>query len=145
MAIGNHEVLSRLNDLIEICMDSEEGYKIGAEKVTEPNIRKLFLKYSRQRAQFASKLQAEMVTLGGDPSTLTSVTGTNHRGWSGLKSAVKVDHDLAVLEAAEGGEDSTLKNYHEVLEKDLPDNLRVIIERQYWEIREAHDNVRALR
>ncbi|HTA45501.1 MAG TPA: PA2169 family four-helix-bundle protein [Bryobacteraceae bacterium] len=145
MAIEIHEVRSTLNDLIETCKDSEEGYKIAAEKVSDPDVRTLFLKSSRQRSQFAGELQAEIVTLGGEPATAGSVGGAIHRGWIGLKSAVTVEHDVTVLEEVERGEDSALKNYHEALEKDLPANLRVIVERQYWEIRKTHDNVRALR
>ena len=143
MAIANHEVRSALNDLIEICKDGEEGYKTGAEKLTEPDIRTLFLEYARQRVRFGGELQAEIVKLGGEQAAPRS--GALQSGWSGLNSARRVEHDLAVLEEAERGEDSTLKVYHEVLERDLPAELRLIIERQYWQIRKVHDNVRALR
>ena len=145
MAIDIDDVRSSLNGLIETCKESGEGFKLAAEKVTEPDIRMLFLKYSSQRAQFAGELQAEILALGGEPSTAGSVAGAIHRGWSGLKSAVTVEHDVTVLDEAERGEDSALRNYHEALSKDLPSNLRVIVERQYWEIRKTHDNVRALR
>ena len=145
MASDINEVRSILNDLVETCKDSEEGYRIAAEKVKEPELHTLFLKYSLQRAQFAGQLQAEVVALGGDPSTSGSVRGAIRRGWAGLKSALTVDNDLTVLEEVEHGEDGTVKNYHDALAKDLPSNLRTIVERHYWAIREAHDNVRSIR
>lgn len=138
-------VRATLNDLIEACKDSEEGYRLAAEKAKDPDLRRLFLKSALQRAQYAGELQAEVVAGGGEPATSGSVIGAIHRGWSGLKSAITVDHDLTVLEEAERGEDATMKNYHEALTKKLPADSRAIVEKQYLEIRQAHDTVRSLR
>lgn len=139
------ETRSTLNDLIETCKDSEEGYREAAEKVKDREIHSLFLKYSLQRAAFAGQLQAEVVALGGEAATTGSVEGAIHRGWVGLKSALTVDNDLAVLEEVERGEDTTMKDFNDALVKNLPANLRTIVERQYWEIRKIHDNVRSMR
>ncbi len=139
------DIRSTLNDLIETCKDSEEGYQIAAGKAQDADLRALFLNYSRQRAQFAAQLQSQVAAIGGEPARSGSVAGALHRGWVGLKSALSVEHDLAVLEEAERGEDATVKNYHHALAKDLPSDIRTVVESQYAEIRQAHDNIRSLR
>lgn len=139
------EIRSALNDLIESCKDSEEGYRVAAEKVKDADIRALFLNYSRQRAQLAAELQAQVLGIGGDPATSGTTAGAIHRGWLGLKSAVSVDNDLAVLDEAESGEDAIVKNYQHALAKDLPTDIRELVDRQYRKVRETHDQVRSLR
>lgn len=145
MTSDMNEIRSTLNDLIESCKDSEEGYRVAADRVKDAEIRALFINFSRQRAQLAAQLQAEAIGIGGDPETSGSTAGAIHRGWLGLKSAVTTDNDLAVLDEAESGEDAIVKNYHHALAKDLPKDIRTIVERQYRDIQETHNQVRSLR
>ncbi|MBI3951100.1 MAG: PA2169 family four-helix-bundle protein [Acidobacteria bacterium] len=138
------DLISTLNNLIETCKDGEQGFRQAAEGVKDPDLKALFNSYSRQRAQFAADLQAEVRRLGGDPEKMGSVAGALHRGWINIKSAVTGQDEEAVIAEAERGEDAAVKNYQEALNKDLPADLRVLIERQYMQIKEAHDRVRAL-
>ncbi len=139
------DIRSTLNDLIESCKDSEDGYREAAEKVKDPDVRALFMNYSRQRAQLAAQLQAEVIGIGGNPETSGTAAAAIHRGWLGLKSAVTTDNDVAILDEAERGEDAISKNYHHAMAKDLPKDIRAIVERQYRQIQETHDQVRSLR
>jgi uncharacterized protein (TIGR02284 family) len=145
MAIDMNDIRSALNDLIETCKDGDEGFRTSAEKLQDPEIRTLFLTYSRQRAVFAGELQAEVSRIGGEPAKSGSTAGALHRGWMGLKSAVTGNDDHAILEEAERGEDAAVKNYREALGKDLPNDIRDIVERQYREILQTHNSVRSLR
>ena len=63
------EILSTLNDLIETCKDSQEGFHSAAEKLKDQEIHSLFLRFYLQRAEFAGQLQAEVTRIGGDPAT----------------------------------------------------------------------------
>ena len=144
MAIDTSEIRSTLNDVIETCKDSEEGFRSAAEKVRS-EVRSLFQTYASQRAQFASELQSEVARLGGKPETSGSTAGALHRGWMGLKSALTGEDDHAILAEAERGEDSAVKAYRDALSKDLPTDLRSIIERQFREVQETHNRVRSLR
>jgi len=144
MANDMSEIRSTLNDVIETCKDSQEGFHLAAEKLKDPEIHTQFLRFYLQRSEFAGELQAEVARIGGDPATSGSTAGAIHRGWIGLKTALATDTDHAILEEAERGEDAAVKNYIEALRQDLPDNLKVIVSRQLGEIRQSHHVVREL-
>ena len=144
MATDNDDVISTLNNLIETCKDGENGYRTAADGVKNSELRTLFNTYSQQRAQFAAELQAEVRNLGGDPAETGSVAATLHRGWINIKSTVTGEDEGAVISECERGEDSAVKNYKDALNVILPANIQSIIQRQYTQVKEAHDRVRAM-
>jgi uncharacterized protein (TIGR02284 family) len=144
MATDNDNVISTLNNLIETCKDGENGFRTAADGVKNSELKTLFLTYSQQRAQFAAELQAEVRNLGGDPENTGSVAASLHRGWINIKSTVTGEDEGAVISECERGEDSAVKNYKEALNEDLPANLQSILQRQFTEVKEAHNRIRAL-
>src|SRR4051794_35979587 len=88
MANSTNEFISTMNDLIETCKDGEQGFRDAADAVTRTDLRSLFNEYARQRSQFASELQVQVSRIGGDPEKSGSVSGSLHRGWINLKSAI---------------------------------------------------------
>jgi uncharacterized protein (TIGR02284 family) len=145
MSTNVSDVRSSLNDLIETCKDSQEGFKQAADKINDGQIRTLFLKYSVQRAQFAGELQAEVARLGAEPAKTGSTAGALHRGWIDLKAALTGGDNHSILVEAERGEDAAVKNYREALGKELPSDLHEIVRAQLREINQTHDIVRQLR
>ena len=141
---SNEEVISTLNNLIETCRDGQQGFQTAAEAVERGDLKQLFHGYSQQRASFVGELQGEVRRLGGDPENAGSVAATLHRGWIDLKAAVTGRDDAAILAECERGEDSAVSNYRDALGVDLPANVRSIVERQFGEVKEAHDRVRSL-
>lgn len=144
MATDNDNVISTLNNLIETCKDGENGFRTAANGVKNPELTTLFNTYSQQRAQFAAELQAEVRNLGGDPENTGSVAATLHRGWINIKSTVTGEDEGAVVSECERGEDSAVKNYKEALNAALPANVQSILQRQFTQVKEAHDRIRAL-
>jgi uncharacterized protein (TIGR02284 family) len=144
MATDNDNVISTLNNLIETCKDGENGYRTAADGVKNSELKTLFNTYSQQRAQFAAELQAEVRNLGGDPENTGSVAATLHRGWINIKSTVTGEDEGAVISECERGEDSAVRNYKDALNETLPANLQSIIQRQYTQVKEAHDRIRAM-
>jgi uncharacterized protein (TIGR02284 family) len=142
---SNDEVISTLNNLIETSRDGQNGFQTAAEGVKNPDLKSLFYSYSQERARFVGELQDEVRRLGGDPETSGSVAATLHRGWIDIKSAVTGGDEGSVISECERGEDSALKNYDAALEVDLPANIRSIIERQYVQVKDAHDQIRSLK
>ncbi|HEV2799994.1 MAG TPA: PA2169 family four-helix-bundle protein [Pyrinomonadaceae bacterium] len=141
----NDNAISVLNNLIETCKDGQNGFQTAAEGVKRSDLKSLFYEYSQQRAQFAGELQQEVRRLGGDPTQSGSVAATLHRGWINIKSAVTGEDENAVLAECERGEDSAVSNYKDALEDtNLPADLRAVVERQYAQVREAHDRIRNL-
>ena len=144
MATDNDNTISTLNNLIETCKDGENGFRTASDGVKNQELKTLFLTYSQQRAQFASELQAEVRRLGGDAEQTGSVAATLHRGWINIKSAVTGEDEGAVISECERGEDSAVRNYQDALKENLPAELQTIIQRQYTQVKEAHDRIRAL-
>ncbi|MEJ7617704.1 MAG: PA2169 family four-helix-bundle protein [Pyrinomonadaceae bacterium] len=140
----NDNVISTLNNLIETLKDGENGFRTAADGVTNAQIKTLFGTLSQQRAQFAAELQGEVRRLGGDPEKTGSVAATLHRGWINLKSAVTGQDENAVLAECERGEDSAVSNYQDALKEVLPADVKSVVEKQYNQVKEAHDRVRNL-
>ena len=141
MANEMRETLSTLNDLIETCKNSQQGFHTSAEKLKDPEIHTLFLKYYLQRSEFAGELQAEVTRIGGEPATAGSTAGAIHRGWIGLKTALAADTDHAIIEEAERGEDIAVTHYIEALRKEIPSDLKIILSRHLHEIRQVHKTI----
>src|SRR5215207_7966159 len=135
------EVISTLNELIETCRDGREGFRTAAEGVKSAELRELFHAYARQRAGFAGELQDEVRRLGGDPERTGSLVASLHRGWMGLRAALALADDRAVVGECERGEGVALETYRSALDTDMPAGVRVMVERQFAEVKEAHNLV----
>jgi conserved hypothetical protein len=144
MSIDNKKVVSILNGLIETCKDGENGFREAAEHVNNSHLKTVFLEFSRQRAQFAGQLQSEVTQLGGEPEKSGSTAAAAHRGWIDLKAAFTGGGEAAVVTECERGEDSAKDSYRDALEEPLPANIKALVQRQYEQVREAHDRIRSL-
>lgn len=141
----NKDAVSMLNSLIETCKDGEKGFKEAAEGLKSADIKARFLEYSRERAQMAAELQAEVRSLGGDPDTGGSMSGSVHRGWIDLKAALTGKDDHAIVSEAERGEDVAKAAYESALKGSLPPSAQTLVQQQSAKVRRVHDAVRDLR
>jgi uncharacterized protein (TIGR02284 family) len=144
MAIDNDYVIRTLNRLIETCRDSQEGFRMAAERMENAELKTLFNLYGQQRAQFAAELQAEVRRLGGDPEEAGSLAGALHHGWINIKSMVTGADEAAIISECERGEDLAVKNYQEALRGELPNVIRELVEGQVRQVKEAHRRIRGL-
>jgi uncharacterized protein (TIGR02284 family) len=142
--MDTERVISVLNGLIETCKDGEQGFKTAAEGLKDPQVQSLFQQYSRQRAEMARELQAEVRRLGGDPEKAGSLAGTMHRGWINIKATVTGADENAIIAEAERGEDSAKKMYEEALQNPLFTQTLALVREQSMKVHDAHDRVRSL-
>ncbi len=145
LATETKEVTSVLNNLIETCRDGDNGFKSAAEKVKDPSLKALFLRYSAQRAGYVQELSTFVSSLGEKPADTGHVAATLHRGWMGLKEALSKDEDTALIDEAEAGEDAAMKAYREALNASLPATAQALVEKQFAGVQEAHAVVRDLK
>ena len=138
-------ITSILNELIEISKDGEKGFRIAAENTKNAELQRVFLKRAEDCATGAADLQQLVARLGGSPDESGSVAGAVHRGWVNLKAAVSGRADLAILEECERGEDVAKARYGKALEETLPDDIRMVVQRQYDGVIRNHDQIRDLR
>ncbi|MGI4814953.1 MAG: PA2169 family four-helix-bundle protein [Janthinobacterium lividum] len=137
--------VSTLNDLIEVSRDGEQGFRKAAEDTKNAELKALFSSRAAACAAAVTELQGQVTRLGGSPAEKGTVAGALHRGWVDLKTAVSSRDDHAVLSECERGEDVAKKHYREALDKDLPADVRALVERQYEGVIANHDRVKALR
>jgi uncharacterized protein (TIGR02284 family) len=138
-------VISTLNDLIETCKDGEAGFRTCAEDAKDAQLKTIFINRAQDCTKGAIELQAIVRSLGGDPETKSSVSGTLHRRWVDIKSAITGGDDQAILNECERGEDVAKRNYRNALDKVLPEEIRTVVERQYQGVLRNHDQVKNLR
>jgi uncharacterized protein (TIGR02284 family) len=137
--------VSVLNDLIETSKDGEQGFLKAAEDATDPELKTLFASRADECARAARELQERVVQLGGKPEHRGSVGGALHRGWVDVKSALSSRDNHAILAECERGEDVAKKRYRDALDKDLPADIRAVVELQFQGVIQNHDRVRDLR
>ncbi len=137
-----------LEDLIETLEDGRKGFEQAADSIADsdnPAIAIDLRRFAQQRAEFSVELREVAGRLGYEIEEEGSVAGALHRGWLSLKDAISGDDPKAVLEAAEEGEDHAVSEFEDALEKDLPADVRSVVERQAQAVRNAHDRVKSLR
>jgi uncharacterized protein (TIGR02284 family) len=146
---GHHmadNISSILNELVETSKDGEKGFRTAAEDTKNAELKAIFLRRADDCAKGADDLQELVSRLGGRPEEGGSVAGAMHRGWVNLKAAVSSRDDLAILEECERGEDVAKAKYRDALEDStLPDDIRMVVQRQYDGVMRNHDQIRDLR
>ena len=139
------EVISTLNDLLKTTKDGQDGFRTCAEQVKGANLKSVFETAASRCDEGAAELKAKICSLGGEPAESGTASGSLHRAWTNIKSSITGMDDHAVLEECERGEDAAKNAYEAALKKDLPPDIRTVIERQYQGVKENHDRVRDLR
>jgi uncharacterized protein (TIGR02284 family) len=144
MPLKNAEVVNVLNDLIETCEDGIHGFQTASDAVSNPTAKALFSSRLPNIQRGMSELKAEVRRLGGDPDKRGTIAGAMHRGWINLKSAVTGKNEEAIVMECERGEEHAAHVYEDALQKDLPEDTRAIVDRQYRGVVENLERVRAL-
>jgi uncharacterized protein (TIGR02284 family) len=143
-ASQTHGVTDLLNELIEICRDGEHGFRAAAAGIGDPTLRRLFESYAEQRAGFARELQAEAARRGGDPARSSDALGALPRGWMKVREAAFGNDEAAIVAECERGEDAAVRAYRDAVGQRVPGNTADLVERQYVQVKDAHDHVRML-
>ena len=140
----SHDI-SVLNTLIKTTLDSMKGYADACEQ-SDGSHRELFDSMSRERSQAASKLQAQVAVLGGDPEDDSSFTAAAHRTFMDLRAAVTGRDEEQIIKEVERGEDYIKGKYETALEDtELSPDTRQVIEQCYQSVRKGHDTVSAIK
>ena len=143
--MSNDLDVSVLNGLIETTLDSVKGFSDAAEDA-EGSYTPFFSEMAQERSEVASRLQALVSSLGGDPEEHSSYGAAAHRGFMNLKEAIMGRNDRAVIEEVERGEDYLKTKYETALEDtELSPQAREAIELAFQSVRKGHDRASALK
>lgn len=143
--MDNDDVVDVLNDLLETSRDGEYGFRTSAEHAESADLKNLLSLRASNCAAAAAELEQAIRQRGGEPADGGTMVGSMHRGWVAVKTAFATMDDKAVLEECERGEDSAVASYRKALKKPLPQDVRVLVERQAAGAQRNHDQVKAMR
>ena len=136
---------SALRSVIDILIDSQEGFQKIGEELKDESLKRWFLAESLKRAEFRGDLETILHQEGvHDIKERGTVAGTANRVWGELKAGLG-GGDHTILATAEEGEDAAKRAYTEALETYLPHPVRELLTRQAAHINESHDFIRAAR
>jgi uncharacterized protein (TIGR02284 family) len=141
--MDNDDVISVLNDLIETCEDGIKGFRAASDAVESPRAKVVFNTRVEYIERAESDLRAAVRRLGGEPKERGSATGALHRGWLKIKADAGMDDD-AIIEECERGENAAVERYEDALEKELPPDVRLLVDQQYRGTLQNRDRVRQL-
>lgn len=144
MTLDTKGTISTLNGLIETCEDGAKGFRTAADAVENSEAKALFLARVTTIEKAAAQLKTEVRRLGGDAEKGGSVAGAVHRGWIDLKAAITGKDEAAIVAECERGEDVAVKHYESALKKELPPDVRKLVESQYQGVLKNREQVRRL-
>lgn len=141
MPLLKHQVISVLNDLIEICRDGDQGFKDAADDIKDVDSERTLLNFSRQRSNFAHELEKIVLSLGGEVEFSGSLLGILHRRWMDVKYAFAGSDPDSILIECIRGEKAALRHYEDALSKGLPADINDIVKRQFNEIQASYEQI----
>jgi len=145
MALDNDQVINKLNHILGTLRDGEKGYREASEETSDASHKTMFLEFSQQRGRLASEIESEIRSLGGEAHDHTSAGAAIHRVWLNVRDAITGKDDYAVVAEVERGEDVAIHNYQDVMDENLPANIKDMVAKQYSEVKAAHDRMRDLK
>ena len=148
MATTHQRAVKALSPLSRIVEAGEKGYAVAAANVNHRALKVLFKSYAQQRAKFKSEILAEIKRLGGEFKPRSSIRGIIHRGRIAIVAALTIgaeERENGVLKEVVLGEKVALRTYETTLEKELPNETREIVERQFEDVRRVSERVNLMR
>jgi uncharacterized protein (TIGR02284 family) len=124
--------------------DGRDGYRKGAERLSDtnaPELAAVFSRYSEERNQFHQKLESMSAASGEDLDEQGSIAAQFHRGWMAMKDVIAGSNPSGVLEAAQSGEDHAVGVYQDALKDDISPELRTVLQGQLMEVRSAKAHI----
>lgn len=145
MAHTNEDHIKLVNGLVEITIDSADGYEEAAKDAQSSRFKTLFQSRAQERRAIVSDLQAEVRRLGGTPDDDGSILAAAHRVFLNVRDAL-TKGDEAVVKTVEDGEDHIKAKYEKALgDVDIQPDTRRAIEEAYAKVKAGHDQMRDIK
>jgi uncharacterized protein (TIGR02284 family) len=145
MASGTEHDIRQLNSLIEVTVDSAQGYMDAADEAKSSRFSSLFRERAAQRNEIAGRLQTRVKSHGSDPEKTGTTLGAAKRSFDNLKHMM-TGTDASIIAEVEAGEDHVKEVYQKViLDIELSDPIRTAIESEFAQIQDTPDQIRDLK
>jgi len=139
------DTVSALKQLIRINIDSSKGFEHAASDIEDDGLAREFNNYAGQRSTYARDLAGYLSLNEADIPDSGTVQGTVHRWWLDVRSKVASGDRHSVLAEAERGEDAIKGRYERLLKDTAGSAVNDVLQKQYTEVKKAHDHIRDLR
>jgi uncharacterized protein (TIGR02284 family) len=123
-----------LLELVETCERRENGFRVAAEGVGDPPLRRLLESYAEQRAAFARELKRELSRLGAGVARRLDTASPGR-----VADAVPLGDEAAIIAECARDEDAAIRAYREAL-----GSADEVVERQYQQLQDAYDHLHSL-
>ncbi len=130
---NNEKLIDKFNHLLERTYDAKNGFLEAGNAASYGPLRKFLFDQAEQREQFAAELGHQVIAMGGDPETSTSLVADLHRFWIDFKNGIVSNDNVMVLEECVRGEEKALEDYREVLRE-------VVLKSEQYEMITRHIN-----
>ena len=141
----NPETIDKIQELIQINIDSVRGYYEAAGLTNHAALETLFKDIAQERQNNIHELQTVLQLNREAPAKEGSLKATVHRWWMDVRSVLSNSDVNVILDEAERGEDAILNCYKEVLVEIAGNPLSPTMHSQYSAIKKQHDKIRDLR
>lgn len=136
-------LVARLNELIEHNIDSEAGYRIAADHMSEAQYRKLLNKYADQRHRFVEELRHLLQQGQETPVASGTLTRALREGWLNLKVGLDSSAGAIFAECVRADE-RVISAYQAAFGEIIQEPLLALLRPQFTAIRIAYERVKAL-
>ena len=138
------ETIAALQELIQINLDSRDGFYEVASHTGDIAVANLFHELGNQRDNQMAELRGVVEDNGGESETTGSLVAKAHRLLVDVRAALG-GGTAVMLSEAEKGEDQIKDKYEQVLSKNPASAVNDILHRHYAAVKSGHDRVRDLR
>jgi uncharacterized protein (TIGR02284 family) len=138
------ETISTIQELIQVNIDSRDGFREAADNVEDATVINLFRELAAERSQQASELRSLVNANHEEPESNGSLAAAAHRTWMDLKTALG-GGTASILNEAERGEDHIKGKYEAALKNSAGSAVSDVLNRHYADVKKTHDRVRDLR
>jgi uncharacterized protein (TIGR02284 family) len=142
--IPHDELIITLQSLVEICRDGNQGFKDAGDGVKDPKLRDLLHYYSEQRMNFSLELGRLVDKHFGDTNLTGTILGSLHRRWMDIRFGIIGSSTKGILTECLRGENAANKKYEEALARDLPADVKKVLEYQHGEVKKVIENLTRL-
>lgn len=139
--IALDKVEAGLTEIVDRLRESQEGYRELGQRLKNDTAKRLFLRETQTRAEYAAELENELHRMG-----MHDVKGdVSFRAKARLRwGEVQAGGQKSLLSTAERQDEAAAKAYSEILKEELPLPLREMLTRQREHIQRVDDEIKAL-
>lgn len=141
----SQDTRKEIQELLTLNIDSRDGFRSVSESIEDVTIGSLCQTLAMQRQAQADELARILECNADKVDRSGSIAAAVHRTWMDIREGLSSNNPYSLLAEAERGEDKIKGAYEDCLKKTAGNGATDVLNRQYAQVKAAHDRIRALR